>query len=267
MAEPRQFAVVTGASSGIGLELARQFAGHGFDVLIAAEDGELAAAAGELSAGGADVQTVRADLSTAEGVEQLVAAITAAGRAVDAIAVNAGIGNSGAFIDIPLADEQRLIGLNVSSTVHLAKRVLPEMVRRGAGRMLFTASVASTMPGPYYATYAASKAFVLSFAEALRYELKDTGISITALMPGPTDTEFFDRAGMGDTPVGSAKKDDPAEVARDGFDALMAGKDHVVAGSAKNRLQTAAGKVMTEPVKAAAHARMTKPEGGPGTQS
>jgi short-subunit dehydrogenase len=144
--------------------------------------------------------------------------------------------------------------------VHLAKRILPEMVRRGAGRVLFTASVASTMPGPYYATYAASKAFVLSFAQAVRYELKDTGVSVTALMPGPTDTEFFDRAQMKDTPVGSAAKDDPADVARDGFEALMAGKDHVVAGAAKNKLQAAGANLMPDPAKAAVHARMTKPE-------
>ena len=179
---------------------------------------------------------------------------------MDAVAINAGVGNGGAFIDIPLADEQRLIGLNIGSPVHLAKRLLPDMVRRGAGRVLFTASVASTMPGPYYATYAASKAFLLSFAEALRYELKDTGVTITALMPGPTDTEFFDRADMADTPIYRASKDDAAEVAKDGFEALMAGKDHVVAGSAKNKMQTAGAKLMTEPQKAAVHARMTTPE-------
>jgi short-subunit dehydrogenase len=260
MAGSQQFAVVTGASSGIGLELARQFAAHGFDVLIAGEDDELAGAAGELSAGGTDVRAVRVDLSTAAGVEELVSAITAAGRPVDAIAINAGVGNGGLFTEIPLAAEQRLIALNIGSVVHLAKRILPQMVSRGTGRVLFTASVASTMPGPYYATYAASKAFVLSFAQAVRYELKDTGVSITALMPGPTDTEFFDRAGMNDAPVGSAAKDDPADVARDGFEALMAGKDHVVAGSAKNRLQVAGAKLMSDPAKAAVHARMTKPE-------
>jgi short-subunit dehydrogenase len=260
MAGSQQFAVVTGASSGIGLELARQFAAHGFDVLIAAEDDELAGAAAELSAGGTEVRAVRADLATAAGVEELVSAITAAGRPVDAIAINAGVGNGGPFTEIPLADEQRLIAVNIGSTVHLAKRILPEMVRRGAGRVLFTASVASTMPGPYYATYAASKAFVLSFAQAVRYEVKDTGVSVTALMPGPTDTEFFDRAQMKDTPVGSAAKDDPADVARDGFEALMAGKDHVVAGAAKNKLQTAGAKLMPDPAKAAVHARMTKPE-------
>jgi short-subunit dehydrogenase len=260
MTDPASFAVITGASSGIGLELARQFAQHGFDVMICAEDDELADAALDLGATGAQVQTVRADLATAEGTEQLITAVTATGRPVDALALNAGVGNGGAFLDIPLADEQRLIALNVGSVVHLAKRLLPDMVARGAGRVLFTASVASTMPGPYYATYAASKAFVLSFAQAIRYELKDTGVTITALMPGPTDTEFFDRADMGDTPVDSIKKDDPAQVAEDGFEALMAGEDHVVGGPVKNKLQTAAGKLLSDPAKAAVHARMTKPK-------
>jgi len=231
MAEQSSFAVITGASSGIGLELARQFTQNGFDVLLCAEDDELTTAAAHLAQAGGCVDIVQADLATFDGVEQLVSAITSTGRAVDALALNAGIGNGGTFLDIPLAAEERLIALNIGSTVHLAKRLLPAMVSRGAGRVLFTASIASTMPGPYYATYAASKAFVLSFAEAVRYELKDTGVTITALMPGPTDTEFFDRAGMGDTPVQETKKDDPAKVAKDGFEALMAGKDHVIGGS------------------------------------
>jgi short-subunit dehydrogenase len=136
------------------------------------------------------------------------------------------------------------------------------MVRRGEGRLLFTASVAATMPGPYYATYAASKSFVHSFAEAIRHELKDTGVTVTSLMPGPTDTEFFERAGMQDTKVDSSKKDDPAEVARDGFKALMAGKDHVVAGSAMNRAQTAASTILPDPMKARVHASMTEPGSG-----
>jgi uncharacterized protein len=189
-----QLAVVTGASSGIGRELARELAANGFDVIVAAEDRELATAADDLAGNGTTIQAVWADLATPEGAEQLVAAITAAGRPVGALALNAGVGNGGAFIDIPLEDEQRLIGLNVGSTVHLAKRIVPGMVRRGAGRVLFTSSIASQMPGPYYATYAASKAFIQSFAHALRYELKDTGVTVTALLPGPTDTEFFDRS-------------------------------------------------------------------------
>lgn len=261
MTNSRPLAVVTGASSGIGRELARQFATNGFDVVVAAENDELAVAAGELASTGADVQAVQADLSTDEGAEKLVAAIAATGRQVDALALNAGVGNGGAFVDVPLADEQRLIALNIGSTVHLAKRIVPGMARRGTGRVLFTSSVASQMPGPYYATYAASKAFIQSFAQALRYELKDTGVTVTALLPGPTDTGFFERADMEGTSVDSSDKDDPAEVARDGFEALMAGRAQVVAGSAKNKVQVAAAKLMPDQARAATHAKMTKPEG------
>jgi short-subunit dehydrogenase len=254
-----RWALITGESSGIGYELARQFAGHGFAIVITAEDDQLQAAESKLAAEGAGVRAVRADLSRPDGVEQLLTAI--GDRQIDAAAINAGIGNNGRFIDIPLADEQQLLGLNVGATVHLAKRLLPPMVQRGSGRMLFTSSIAAKMPGPYYATYAASKAFVLSFAEALRHEVADSGVTITALMPGPTDTEFFERAGMQDTPVDHGSKDDPAEVAAAGFRALMAGKDSVVAGSAKNKAQAAASRLMPEPAKAAVHAKMTKPDG------
>lgn len=261
MTDSRPLAVVTGASSGIGRELARQFAANGFEVVVAAEDGELGSAANDLAHSGANVQAVQADLSTREGGEKLMEAIAATGRQVDALALNAGVGNGGAFVDVPLADEERLITLNIGSTVHLAKRIVPDMARRGAGRVLFTSSVASQMPGPYYATYAASKAFIQSFAQALRYELKDSGVTVTALLPGPTDTEFFERAGMEGTGVGSSDKDDPADVAKAGFEALMAGRSQVVAGSAKNKVQVATAKLMPDQAGAATHAKMTKPQG------
>jgi len=153
-----------------------------------------------------------------------------------------------------------VIDLNVVGTTHLAKRVLEPMVERGEGRVLFTASVASSAPGPYHAVYAASKAFVLSLAEALRYEVKDTGVTVTALMPGPTDTEFFERADMLDTPVGrSEAKDDPADVARAGFEALMSGADHIVVGM-KNKVQVTAANVLPDPVTAAQQAKQTAPD-------
>jgi short-subunit dehydrogenase len=257
----RQLALVTGASSGIGLELARQLAENGFDVIINAEDDELAAAEASLAGGEATVRAVKADLSTYDGVERLWAAVAEGGRPLDAAALNAGIGVNGDFTrDIPLEDDLRLIAVNVTAVVHLAKRVLAGMVERGAGRLLITSSVAATMPGPYYATYAASKAFLQSFAQAIRFELKDTGVTVTALQPGPTDTEFFDRAGMDNTKVAEADKDDPAEVAKDGFEALMAGKDRVIAASVKNKAQVAGASLLPETARARLQAAQVKPD-------
>jgi short-subunit dehydrogenase len=245
---------VTGASSGIGLELARQFAGNDFDVIVAAEDDAIAAAAQEIAAEtGAAVHPVQVDLATPDGVQELH-------RRVEAIALNAGIGAGGAFAtDTDLERELRLVDLNCRSTVHLAKLVVADMVARDSGRMLFTSSIASTMPGSFQAVYNASKSFVQSFALALRNELKDTGVTVTSLMPGPTETEFFERADMLDTKVGTDEKDDPADVARDGFEALMAGKERVVSHSAKTKAQGRASRFLPDSVKAEMHRRMAEP--------
>ena len=257
----RPLAVVTGASSGIGRELARQFAEHGFDLLITAEDAELAEAKRDLEGTGVRVDAVTADLRRYDGCEAAWAAIRAAGP-VDAVAFNAGIGAGGPFIEVDLQAHLDVVHLNVSSQVHLARRVLPDMVARGEGRVLFTSSIAATQPGPFQSVYSASKAFLYSLAEALREELKDTGVTVTALLPGPTDTEFFGRADMQDTKVATGSKDDPADVARDGFEALMSGKDHVVAGAFRNKVQAAAAKVLPERAKSAAHRRMSEPGSG-----
>ena len=263
MTEPtgNEFAVVTGASSGIGYELARQFAEHGYDLLIAAEDAGIDDAANALRRDGQNqITAVRVDLATYDGVEELYAAIRGTGRPVAAIAINAGRGLGGDFTrETDLAEELNIIDVNVTSTVHLAKRVLPDLVARDEGRVLFTSSVASMMPGTYQAVYNASKSFVQSFAEALRNELKDTGVTVTALMPGPTETQFFERAEMLDTKVGASEKDDPAKVARQGYEALMAGDDHVVAGSFKNKVQAVAAKVMPDTAKAEMHRRLAEP--------
>lgn len=258
--QARQFAVVTGASSGIGYELAKQFAQNGFDILVTSTNSQIDGVAQELRALGSQVQTAEADLATYDGVEQLYQAIRAAGRPVDAIAINAGVGVGGAFVGgTDLQAELNLIQLNISSSVHLAKRVLTDMVARGQGRVLFTSSIAALMPGTFEAVYAASKAFIQSFAEALRNELKDTGVTITALQPGPTETNFFHRADMDDTKVGASKKDDPAQVAKQGFDALMAGKDHVVAGSFATKAQAAMTKVLPDIATAQVHRGMAEP--------
>ncbi|HET7787671.1 MAG TPA: SDR family NAD(P)-dependent oxidoreductase [Myxococcales bacterium] len=255
----RPLAVVTGASDGIGYELAKVFAENGFDLVVCAEDPGIAEAAQAFGASGARVESVQADLATFEGNERLFHRIRSLGRRVDALALNAGVGVGGPFIETDLRADLDLIGLNVGSTVHLAKRLLPEMVRRGGGRLLITSSIASTMPAPFEATYGASKAFVQSFAQALREELRNSGVTVTALMPGPTETSFFHRAGLDDTKVGAGRKDDAAEVARQGFEAMMAGKDHVVAGSVKNNLEAMGAKVLPETAKAKLHRGLTEP--------
>jgi len=256
----RPLAVVTGASSGIGYELAKQFAQNGFDLLVTATGESINQAAQTFEQLGAKVETVQADLATYDGVEALYSKIKATNRPVDAIAINAGVGVGGDFVrETDLQEELTLINLNVVSSVHLAKRVLKDMVERGKGRVLFTASIAALQPGPFEAVYAASKAFVRSFSEAIRNELKDTGVTVTALMPGPTDTNFFHRAGMDDTKVGADKKDDPAEVAKQGFEALMAGKDAIIAGSLKTKIMGRASKVLPDTVNAETHRKLSEP--------
>jgi uncharacterized protein len=258
----QQTALVTGASSGIGLALARQFVEHGYDVVVTAEDAELDQAAESLRGSGREVTAVRADLSTADGVDEVYRRATDGDRSIDAVALNAGIGVGGPFTETELEDDLRLVDLNCRSTVHLAKLVVRDMVARGQGKVLVTASIAAKAPGPFHATYAASKAFVHSFAEGIRVELADTGVTVTSLMPGPTDTEFFDRAGMEDTKVATGHKDDPDDVAADGFEALMAGKDHVVAGSVKNRVMAAGSTVSPDRAAAAGMAKMAEPGSG-----
>jgi uncharacterized protein len=256
----RLLAVVTGASSGIGYELAKQFAQNGFDLLITSQSERINDAARSLQSEGVDVESVQADLASYDGVEKLYETIRSSGRPIDSIAINAGVGVGGDFSrDTDLQAELNLINLNVVSPVHLTKRVVKDMRERGNGRILFTSSIAGTMPAPFEAVYGASKAFLTSFAQAIRNELKDTGVTITVLMPGATETDFFHRAGLDDTKLGVSEKDDPAEVAHEGFEALMAGKDHVVAGSFKNKLQAAAGHVMPDPAVAQMHRKQSEP--------
>jgi short-subunit dehydrogenase len=256
----RPLALVTGASSGIGLELAKQFAEHGFDLIVAAEDVELDDAVEALRGYGAAVAPVSVDLTLRADVERLVAAVRGSGRPLDAAALNAGVGHGGAFRDTDLDAELGIIELNCASTVHLAKRVVQDMAARGAGRVLFTSSVASQAPEPFQAVYGASKAFVQSFAMALREELKDTGVTVTALLPGPTETEFFDRAEMTDTRLGASDtKDDPAQVARQGFEGLMNGEASVFAGSLSSKAMGRLSAVTPDSVATAMKRPMTEP--------
>lgn len=260
MSEQRPLALVTGASSGIGFELAKQFAQNGFDLIICAEDAGIDDAARQLSGTGAQIETVHQDLRKPEQVERLWRHV--GDRPLAAAALNAGVGKGGAFVETELDDELSIIELNVSSTVHLAKRVLTDMVARDEGKVLITSSIASTMPGSYQAVYNASKAFLQSFAVAVNDELKDTGVTITSLMPGPTETNFFRRAGMADnTRVGrSSSKDDPADVAEQGFRALMAGRERQVAASPTTKIQEAVNTVLPDRVKAMLHRVMAKPQ-------
>jgi uncharacterized protein len=256
----RPLAVVTGASNGIGYELAKQFAQNGFDLVVTATGATLEEAAQAFNQLGANVKTIQADLTTYDGIEMLCRKIQETGRPVAAIAINAGVGVGGDFArETDLQDELNLINLNVVSAVHLAKRVVKDMVEHGQGRILFTSSIAALMPGPFEAVYAASKAFIHSFAEGLRNELKDTGVTVTSLMPGPTDTNFFHRAGMDDTRAGSSKKDNPAEVAKQGFEALMSGKDSIIAGSIGTKIQGNISKVLPDTLNAEQHRKLTEP--------
>lgn len=253
---PRPLAVVTGASSGIGYELARNCVEHGFDLVIAADRPGLHEAASALRALGASVDAVEADLATLEGNDRLCAAI--GGRPVDALLANAGHGLGHAFLEQNFDDIRHVIDTNITGTIYLIHKLAAEMRARGAGRILITGSIAGFMPGSFQAVYNGTKAFINSFSFALRNELKDSGVTVTCLMPGATDTEFFERAGMMDTKVGTEQKDDPAEVARNGFEAMMKGEGDVVSGW-KNKLQTAIADITPPGLLAEQHRKMAEP--------
>jgi len=255
----RSFAIVTGASSGIGYELAKLCAENDFDLLIAADEPEIHAAATSLRALGGAVDAVQADLATRAGVDKLYSA--AQGRPVDALLANAGRGLGHGFLDQNIDEVQRVIDTNITGTVYLLHRVGNDMRARGQGRILITGSIAGFMPGTYQAVYNGTKAFLDSFSVALQHELKDSGVTVTCLMPGPTDTEFFERADMLDTKVGQQKKDDPADVARTGFDAMMKGETDVVSGF-KNKLQATMANVMPADAMAEQHRKMAEPGTG-----
>jgi short-subunit dehydrogenase len=256
----RPFAIVTGASSGIGYHLARECAQHGFDLLIAADRPEIRSAAEDIGALGGEVEALEVDLATADGVDALVEA--ARGRPVDALLANAGHGLGHAFLDQDFAEVRHVIDTNITGTIYLAQQIARQMRERGSGRILFTGSIAGFMPGTFQAVYNGSKAFVDSFSFALRNELKDSGVTVSVLMPGATDTDFFARADMLDTKIGSGTKDDPADVARVGFKAMMAGDGDVVAGL-KNKLQVAAANVTPATVLAEMHRKLAEPGSAP----
>ncbi|OFJ51672.1 SDR family NAD(P)-dependent oxidoreductase [Mycolicibacterium grossiae] len=258
----KPLALVTGASNGIGLELAKQFARHGYDLVVAAEDAGIEEVPAKLADTPAAVRTVRTDLRKPNEVEKLWATTVAEGRPVAAAALNAGVGMGRSFVDSDLKDDLDVVDLNVRSTVHLAKLVLDDMAARNEGKVLFTSSVASMMPGSYQSVYNASKSFIQSFSEAVRDELRGTDVTVTALMPGPTDTNFFHRAKLDDTIVGKMSgKDDPAQVARQGFQALMRGDAKVVGGSLSSKVMGTVSRVLPDAVKAVGSRVISKPRG------
>jgi short-subunit dehydrogenase len=252
----RQFAVVTGASSGIGLELARQCAQHDFDLLVAA-DRPLAEVLDQLRSYGVNAEGLELDLAKPEGVAALYSAIN--NRQVDVLMANAGHGLGHAFLDQDIVDIRHVINTNIMGTVELVHRIGRDMRSRSQGRILITGSIAGYEPGAFQAVYNGTKAFIDSFAAALRNELKDSGVSVTCLMPGVTDTEFFVRAGLMDTKMGTQdNKADPAEVARIGFNAMMSNEGDVIAGL-KNKLTVAMSTITPSAVLAEQHRKMAEP--------
>lgn len=249
-------ALVTGASSGIGFELAMLCAKNGFDLVIAADEPEIEQAAEELRAAGAKVDAIEIDLAEEEGVERLVR--TLAGRSVHALLANAGHGLGGAFLEQDFTEARHVIDTNITGTILLIQKVAKEMVARREGRILITGSIAGFMPGTFQAVYNGTKAFIDSFSFALREELKDSGVTVSCLMPGATETNFFSRAGMLDTKVGAGQKDSPADVAQAGFDAMMRGDGDVVSGM-KNKLQSAIANVTPAELLAKQHRKMAEP--------
>ena len=251
-----KFAIVTGASTGIGRQLAQCCAEDGFDLLIAADEPAIDTAARELRALGGSVESLQADLGVQAGVDALVAAVR--GRPVDALLANAGRGLGKGFLDQDWSEISAVIGTNVVGTIYLVHQLAPAMRERGSGRILFTGSIAGFIPGTFQAVYNGTKAFIDSFSFALRNELKDSGVTVTVLMPGATDTQFFERAHMLDTKVGTDKKDDPADVAKVGYKAMLEGEGDVVSGW-KNKVQAAVANVTPSSLLAAQHRKLAEP--------
>jgi uncharacterized protein len=252
----RGLAIVTGASTGIGYELAALAAQHGYELLIAADEPRIEQAAEQLRSTGAQVKALQADLATAKGVDALIQA--AADRPVEALFANAGRGLGRDFLQQEPQAWRRVVDTNITGTLQLIQTVGQQMRERGSGKILITGSIAGLMPGTYQAVYNGTKAFLDSFSVALRHELKDTGVDVTCLLPGATETEFFRRADMRDTKVGTIKKQDAAEVAKSGFDALMDGDEKVVAGW-QNKIQAFMTNLLPDSTLAEMHVKQAAP--------
>ncbi|MCP1912540.1 short-subunit dehydrogenase [Bradyrhizobium elkanii] len=262
----RPLALVTGASSGIGYELARLFAADDYDVVITAtgQNEGLQRTADAIRATGVEAIVHEADLAHYDGVESLAAAVRDLRRPLAAAALNAGVDVGGRFVsETELAAELKMIQLNVSSQVHLTKRLLPDMVERGAGMLLYTASISGTMPTPYEAVYGGTKAFLISFVESVKEENKDSGVTFTLLMPGEVDTNFWHRAGMDTSKLGMGEKAAPTKVAAEGYEAMKAGKDRIVSGKPGSKfIGRVLNNILPDTAKAESHAAGAKPGSG-----
>lgn len=253
-----RLAVITGASSGIGHELARIAARHGNDLVIASDEDAIHTVAEELRTSAISVQAVKADLGSKTGLETLIKAIGI--RTPDILMANAGMGLGGQFLDNEFGEMKPIIDLNVTGTIALIHDTGRKMRVAGSGRILITGSIVDDIPGPYNLLYNASKAFIDNFGFGLREELKDSGVTVTCLMPGLTDTDFFERADMTDTMIGQTKlKDDPADVAADGYRAMMAGEAGVIGGNFLNQVQSVFSELLPDPVLAAMHKKIAEP--------
>jgi short-subunit dehydrogenase len=252
----RPLAVVTGASTGIGYELAKCCAREGFDLVVAADEPKIMRAAADFEALGARVDALEADLASIEGVDSLYERI--GGRPVDALVANAGRGLGKGFLDQDFDDVMRVVNTNITGTIYLIHKIGRDMRAHRNGKVLIVGSIAGFVPGTYQAVYNATKAFLDSFSFALRAEIADSGVTVTCLMPGATETEFFERADMLDTKVGQGKKDDPADVAAIGFRAMMKGEGDVVSGW-HNKLQSAIALVTPSSVLAERHRQKAAP--------
>ncbi len=252
----RPLAVITGASTGIGYELAKYAARQGYDLVVAADEPKIRKAAEDFRAEGADAEPLEADLATFEGVDRLYE--TLHGRSVDALLANAGRGLGKGFLDQDFKEVRRVIDTNVTGTLYLIQKIARDMRDAGKGRILITGSIAGFMPGTFHAVYNGTKAFIDSFSFALREELRDTGVTVTCLMPGGTDTDFFRRADLLDTKLGQSEKDNPADVAKAGFDAMLEGEGDIVTGW-KNKLQSALANITPAERLAKKHRQIAEP--------
>jgi short-subunit dehydrogenase len=251
-------AVVTGASTGIGYELARAAAEDGYPLLICADEPEIESAAETLRALGATVEAFEVDLSGREGVETLWERI--GDRDIALFFANAGRALGRAFAEQDWADIKRLIDLNILQTTSVLHKVGRRMHDQGYGRILVTGSIGGFVPGPFDAVYNSTKAYLDSLCYALQEEWKNGPVTLTCLMPGPTETPIFHRAGndLDDAPIADSDKDDPVEVARAGYDAMMEGERGVVPGMTSKVLTMLSG-VVPETILAKIHRRGAEP--------